>query len=869
MKRSGQNLFIIFMMVLAFGIVNVNHTISVDAATPSISLGFVPFDTEVDPDQPIVYMTELNSKTLYAANYETGVVKKLTLPYLAERMTLYKGKLYVTQHKTPHYTYNNGPYDGAIAEVNTSDFTLADTFDVEADPYDLAVDKDGILYITPGSGQFQLIAIYDLKDKKPVQDVKNREYRYLSNIYYSESASNMYIIANKVSPISIEGLGVEKGDITTVKDSQLTDSHTLKENATISPNGLNLYNNSGTVFKLSKDEKDNLVFDFQLNHPFNDFSFSSKDRLMFGANVDGGIDVYKDGENTYLYTIQPELNVQKIFYNNDLVALTKDKDDKYSLTKIEGYKKDHFEFMKAKYEFKQYSKYVPKELAEGTRNVEYKSNLILYFNQNIQLVDASKITVKGPKGNLPIKIEVTDGLLKLIPEDPFTKSSKYTLNVGAGAVKGYDGTILDKSSSIHFTTLVPAITHFDAYVSKGDDLLSYVFDAWAFGENPQYEFTLVSEDNSKKVVQPFSSKNRFVWFPEKNGHYTMLVSAKSKGSDVIYTRELTTDVNDTDKPKVAWSLSKETLTNQPVTIKLSASDDSGIYKIKMPVGEVENESQIDYKVTKNGIYSFIVEDQFGNASTQEVKVTNIDTTKPQLLLSQNTTKPTNKDITITVQASDNVAVKSIQLPNGQEVNQSNITFEASKSGSYIFVVTDTAGNQVTKSITINNIFKGKPTLTTVNAIDDTHIEMKGKATPNTTIYAKKDNEVIGSGNVSLKGEFSFKISKQKAGTKINVYVKDPLNNISKPKMMTVLDKTAPVKPKINTVKASSTVVTGKAEKRAKIYIYNGKNLVKKGAVNSKGIVRITIPKQKKNSNLTIYAVDQAKNKSKATYVKVK
>lgn len=128
--------------------------------------------------------------------------------------------------------------------------------------------------------------------------------------------------------------------------------------------------------------------------------------------------------------------------------------------------------------------------------------------------------------------------------------------------------------------------------------------------------------------------------------------------------------------------------------------------------------------------------------------------------------------------------------------------------------------------------------------------------------------IINSAKVSNKGNYSINISKQKAGTKIAVYAKDPLKNISKIKTVTVIDKTAPTIPKINKVSANTKILTGKAESGAIVYIYNGNKLVKNGTVDTKGNIRITIAKQKKGTALTVFAKDKAGNKSKIRLVKV-
>ncbi|SFB02588.1 MULTISPECIES: YncE family protein [unclassified Bacillus (in: firmicutes)] len=142
---------LIFVLLMSVVIPSLQgQTVRAESAIGPISLGFTPHDSVLDQNKPVVYMTKLGSKTLYAVNFSTGEMKTLTLPDPAERLDLQKGKLYVTQHKMSHDTYNVGPYSGGIAEVDTETFTLSDTMDIAADPFDIAVDQNGYIYISPG-----------------------------------------------------------------------------------------------------------------------------------------------------------------------------------------------------------------------------------------------------------------------------------------------------------------------------------------------------------------------------------------------------------------------------------------------------------------------------------------------------------------------------------------------------------------------------------------------------------------------------------------------------------------------------------------------------------------------------------------------
>ena len=118
------------------------------------------------------------------------------------------------------------------------------------------------------------------------------------------------------------------------------------------------------------------------------------------------------------------------------------------------------------------------------------------------------------------------------------------------------------------------------------------------------------------------------------------------------------------------------------------------------------------------------------------------------------------------------------------------------------------------------------------------------------------------------GAYTIKITKQKAGTSISVYAVDTAGNKSGSKTVKVIDKTAPVVPTVNKITSKTVTATGKGEKGATIYIYNGSKKIGQGIVDNRGNYKVKIKAQKKGSTLKVYAQDKSGNKSKSRTVKV-
>ncbi|MFL0247654.1 beta strand repeat-containing protein [Candidatus Clostridium stratigraminis] len=102
--------------------------------------------------------------------------------------------------------------------------------------------------------------------------------------------------------------------------------------------------------------------------------------------------------------------------------------------------------------------------------------------------------------------------------------------------------------------------------------------------------------------------------------------------------------------------------------------------------------------TSNGSFTFTATDAAGNVAEKTVVITNIDKVAPVITLGDYRTDPTNQDITVTA------------TTNEGTLNKDSYTF--TENGSYTFTATDAAGNQSSKTVTINNIDKVAPVITT-------------------------------------------------------------------------------------------------------------------------------------------------------------
>ncbi|WKB35438.1 Ig-like domain-containing protein [Terrilactibacillus sp. S3-3] len=198
-----------------------------------------------------------------------------------------------------------------------------------------------------------------------------------------------------------------------------------------------------------------------------------------------------------------------------------------------------------------------------------------------------------------------------------------------------------------------------------------------------------------------------------------------------------------------------------------------------------------------------------------------------------------------------------------------ITIAKQKAGSKLTVSAEDGSGNKSAAATVTVSDKTPPAKPTVYTFGDNQTTISGKAEAYSKVVIKSGKTTLGQGTASSKGTFSVKIkSKQKAGTTLTAYAIDKAGNQSAGTSFKVADKTAPGTPSVDKVTSKSTRVTGKAEKGAAVYVYNGSKYLGKAVASSQGRYSVKIHQQKKGAKLKVYAKDKAGNKSKIKEVKV-
>ncbi len=162
-----------------------------------------------------------------------------------------------------------------------------------------------------------------------------------------------------------------------------------------------------------------------------------------------------------------------------------------------------------------------------------------------------------------------------------------------------------------------------------------------------------------------------------------------------------------------------------------------------------------------------------------------------------------------------------------------------------------------------------PSSPVVKVVKDNAKKVTGTAEPESIVTVMIGSKVIGSAKADNDGDFSIVIPPQKEGTVLKISAKDRVENTSKPTSVTVIDKTPPAKPTVDTVNSSSIKVTGKTEADTTVIVIVGSKVTGTATAGKDGKFSVKIPKQKARVVLTVIVKDKNGNESVAVKVTVK
>ena len=235
----------------------------------------------------------------------------------------------------------------------------------------------------------------------------------------------------------------------------------------------------------------------------------------------------------------------------------------------------------------------------------------------------------------------------------------------------------------------------------------------------------------------------------ENGTYSFRVTDEAGN---VTEQKVTVNKIDKDAPSLKVTGNPTEWTNQNITLTATISD--GILEFYNGTEWISGAVQI---ISENGIYKYRVSDVAGNVTEETVVVDKIDKAPPTLEITGNATTPTNKDIVLTAVASDG----NVEYFDGEKwVSGDKIT--VAENGTFIFRVTDLAGNVTEKSVVVDMIDKIAPTLEitgNAEALTNQDVVLSAAVSDGTVEYLAGDQWVTGSTlTVTENGTYTFRVT---------------------------------------------------------------------------------------------------------------
>ncbi|WP_160034942.1 stalk domain-containing protein [Paenibacillus sp. An7] len=213
-----------------------------------------------DPSRPVVYAIDDTESTIVSYDLAKKKVTKISTSFSkAPRKLVYaSGELYVIFSDGEYSPYRfDEEQGGTVRVLDPSTLQVIDEWDVDIDPYDIAADESGHVYLTSGSGQWTYMKSYDRTTKRELSS--SRVY-HQTKIMMHPSENRIYSITTPLSPRDMDVFRLTDGKITTTYDSPYHGDYKLSTVFGITPDGKFIVNGAGSIFTATNNKTSDMNY---------------------------------------------------------------------------------------------------------------------------------------------------------------------------------------------------------------------------------------------------------------------------------------------------------------------------------------------------------------------------------------------------------------------------------------------------------------------------------------------------------------------------------------------------------------------------------------------------------------------------------
>lgn len=216
----------------------------------------------------------------------------------------------------------------------------------------------------------------------------------------------------------------------------------------------------------------------------------------------------------------------------------------------------------------------------------------------------------------------------------------------------------------------------------------------------------VTKDGTEILSQ--TGTTQFTLTADENAEY--VVTATDEAGNVG-TRTISVTNIDKTAPEATVSVANTWARENVITVDASDAE-SGIESVTIGSLTVAEEDGVYTAVaTENTDYPIVIKDKAGNEITDTAHVAFVDRDNPTIAVSADNLTDPAQQVTLTFNASDATSDVASIVVNGVDVTGQS-TYAVEANGTYMFTVTDLAGNTTTSDpIVVENIDRTAPVIT--------------------------------------------------------------------------------------------------------------------------------------------------------------
>lgn len=241
-----------------------------------------------------------------------------------------------------------------------------------------------------------------------------------------------------------------------------------------------------------------------------------------------------------------------------------------------------------------------------------------------------------------------------------------------------------------------------------------------------------------KTVEDTDDKNEKVYMFKisQNGNYTITFQ---NSSDIVTTEALQITNINKEKPEINLSFSDISSDQEEVVVTVAVPNKENFTTY---LNEVLQESNVLVRITKNGIYTIKVVDDYGNVAEESFEIKNIVNQNIYIKdITYSDIEKTNQDIEVNTvfETPNNVTINKVEVINtetqeaveGSVIDNDTDTVKTviSENGTYTIKLTASNGKTASKDFSVTNIYKGPiqfnyENLTIGNVVEGETVQLK-------------------------------------------------------------------------------------------------------------------------------------------------